>query len=450
MTALGTAYWRLWSSSGVSNLADGIIKVALGLVAIQYTRSPALIAGLAFALTLPWLVFALHAGVLVDRIDRRRAMLAANALRAGLLAVLATAVALGFGSIWLLYAVALVLGFAETVHDTAAQAILPQLVGRDRLTRANSRLYAAELTANEFVGPPLGGFLVAAGAFAAFAAPAALWIVAVVALAFVPGSFRAERTRQTSVRQDLGEGLRFLWENRILRVMAFMVGGFNFATSAVFTVFVLYAVGPSSAMGLSAQAYGFLLAAIAAGSFAASFAAERVEHALGRSRALILSLLAGAALVAIPAVTTNPYVIGAVFLLGGAGVVVWNVIVVSLRQRIIPDPLLGRATSGHRLVAWGTRPLGAVVGGLLAEAVGVRPVFAVMAVVVLALLPGMVDLDFLPGRASRRTLSPHAMRGKRPSPLPRPPTGNATRGLNADDLVLTVTTTHESSCGKIR
>ncbi|MFC3448750.1 MFS transporter [Amycolatopsis speibonae] len=385
MTSLGTAYWRLWSSSGLSNLADGIVKIALGLVAIQFTRSPALIAGLTFVSSLPWLVFALHAGVLTDRVDRRRAMLTANVFRAGLLGALAVAIALGFGSIWLLCVVALGLGLAETVHDTAAQAMLPQVVGREQLTRANSRLYAAEVTANEFAGPPLGGFLVAAGAFAAFAAPSALWIVAVVALFVVPGSFRAERTHGTSVRADLAEGLRFLWENRILRVTAIMVGGFNFATSAMITVFVLYAVGPPSEMGLTEQTYGFLLSAIALGSFAASFAAERIELALGRSRALVLSLLTGAALVGIPAVTTNPYVIGAVFFVGGAGVVVWNVIVVSLRQRIIPDHLLGRGTSAYRLVAWGTKPLGAAAAGLLAEIVGLRPVFAGAAALILAL-----------------------------------------------------------------
>ncbi|ONF64655.1 MFS transporter [Amycolatopsis keratiniphila subsp. keratiniphila] len=389
MTSLGSVYWRLWSASGLSNLADGIVKVALGLVAVQFTRSPSLVAGLAAVSSLPWLVFALHAGVLADRVDRRRAMLAANLVRAALVAVLAAAIALGFGSIWLLYVVALGLGIAETVHDTAAQAILPQIVGRDRLTRANSRLFAAELTANEFAGPPLGGFLVAAGASVAFAAPSALWIVALAALFFVPGSFRADRPQGTSVREDLVEGLRFLWENRILRILAIMVGGFNFATSAVITLFVLYAVGPSSAMGLSEQAYGFLLAVIALGSLAGSFVAERIELALGRSRALVLSLLTGAAFAGIPAVTTDPYVIGAVFFLGGAGVVLWNVIVVSLRQRIIPDHLLGRATSGHRLVAWGTKPLGAAAAGLLAEVFGLRPVFAGAAAVILALLPGL-------------------------------------------------------------
>jgi MFS family permease len=171
---LGVAYWRLWTSSGLSNLADGIVKIALPLVAIRFTDSPTLIAGLTFALTLPWLLFALPAGALTDRLDRRRAMLGANGVRAALLVVLVLTVLVDIGSIWVLYAVALWIGAAETIYDTSAQSILPQVVSRDRLSRANGRLYAAELTANQFVGPPLGGFLVALGAAMAFATPAAL------------------------------------------------------------------------------------------------------------------------------------------------------------------------------------------------------------------------------------------------------------------------------------
>src|ERR671912_2426524 len=129
-TGLGSAFWRLWTSSTLSNLADGLVKVALPLVALGYTDSPALVAGLAVALTLPWLLFALPAGALADRLDRRRAMLAANTVRAALLAALALATVAGAGSIWVLYAVALGIGAAETIYDTSAQSILPQVVPR--------------------------------------------------------------------------------------------------------------------------------------------------------------------------------------------------------------------------------------------------------------------------------------------------------------------------------
>ena len=388
-TVLGVPYRRLWTAAGLSNLADGIVKVALPLIAIRYTDSPALVAGLAVALTLPWLLFALPAGALADRLDRRRAMLAANTVRAALLAALALATVAGAGSIWVLYAVALGIGAAETIYDTSAQSILPQVVPRALLSRANGRLFAAELTANEFVGPPLGGFLVVAGAALAYAAPAALWLVAIGALLLVRGRFRVERDGRTTMRADIAEGLRFLWRHRLLRTLAFMVGVSNFATNAVFAVLVLYAVGPASAMGLSEPAYGLLLTTTAAGALVGSLVAERVERRLGRARSLALTVLGSGLLVGIPALTTDPYLIGVAFFVGGATIALWNVVTVSLRQRVTPDRLLGRLNSAYRLIAWGTRPLGAAVGGGLAVAFGLRAVFAGMAVLTLSMIVGM-------------------------------------------------------------
>jgi MFS family permease len=389
---LGVAYWRLWTSSGLSNLADGILKVALPLVAIRFTDSPTLIAGLAFALMVPWLLFALPAGALADRLDRRRAMLGANAVRAVLLGVLALTVMLDLGSIWVLYVVAFCLGIAETMYDTSAQSILPLIVPRDRLSRANGRLFAAELTANEFVGPPLGGFLVAAGAAMAFATPAALWAVAVGALLLVRGPFRIERDRPTTMRADIAEGLRFLWRSSLLRTLAVMVGIFNFASNAVWGILVLYAVGPSSAIGLSEPAFGLLLATVAAGSLLGFLVAERVEQRLGRARSLMLTILGSALLVGGPALTANPFFIGAAFFVGGTTNAIWNVITVTLRQQVTPDRLLGRLNSAYRLVAWGTRPLGAVAGGVLAQAFGLHAVFVIMAPLTLALVAGMTKV----------------------------------------------------------
>lgn len=390
---LGAPYWWLWGASGLSNLADGILKVALPLVAIQFTQSPSLIAGLAFALTLPWLLFALPAGALADRFDRRRIMLGANVLRAAMLGLLAAAVVVDLGSIWVLYAVALGIGVAETLYDTSAQSILPQIVDRNQLSRANGRLYAAELTANQFIGPPLGGLLAAAGAAAAFATPAGMWLCAVGVLLLVRGNFRIAREEPSTMRADIAEGLRFLYHHRILRTMAVMTGGFNFASTAAFAVIVLFAVGPTSAMGLSEAAFGVLLTTTAAGSLVGSFIAERIEQRLGRSRALILTILTGALLFVALALTSNPYWIGAALFLEGISIVLANVIMVSLRQRITPDRLLGRVNSGYRLVAWGTMPLGAAAGGLLAELFGLQIMFGIMGLLVLGLLALMPILN---------------------------------------------------------
>lgn len=390
MTAngLGARYAKLWTSASLSNLADGVMKVALPLVAVRYTDSPALIAGLTFAFTLPWLLFALTAGALADRLDRRRLMLIANAARALFLAFLTVATLTGIGSIWMLYAAALCIGVAETVYDTSAQSILPQLVPRDRLSRANGRLYAAELTANQFIGPPLGGFLVATGVALAFGTPVLLWVAAIGMLLLLRGRFRADRPERTTIRADIAEGLRFLGRSTLLRTLAIMVGVFNFASSAVYTVFVLYAVGPQSAMKLTDPAYGLLLTASAIGSVLGTFLAEPAERLLGRARALTLTVIGSLFTVATPFFTANPFLIAGGMLIGGITVSVWNVITVSLRQRVTPTRLLGRLNSAYRLLAWGTMPLGALAGGLIGQLFGVRWVFLVMGI--------LVVLQFIP------------------------------------------------------
>lgn len=392
--SLGGDFWRVWTSSGLSNLADGVLKVALPLAALRFTDSPVLVAGVTVALGLPWLLCALPAGALADRLDRRRAMVGANAVRGALVLLLAVGLALDVGSIWLLYATAFLIGTAETLYDTSAQSILPQMVHRDRLSRANGRLYAVEFTSHQFVGPPLGGALVGVSAALAFVTPAALWVAALGVLLLVRGRFRVERGGPpTSVRADIRQGLRFLWSHRLLRSFAVMVGVSNFATSASFAVIVLYAVGPGSPMGLSEPAYGALLTAMAVGSLLGSFVAEWCERVLGRALSLRLCVPLFALLLLVPGLTPSVWLVGAGFCVGGIGITVWNVITVSLRQRVTPTDLMGRVNSVYRLLAWGTMPLGGVVGGLVAEFLGLRAVFLGMGVLMLTLLVPLWRMD---------------------------------------------------------
>lgn len=388
-SALGSNYRRLWVSSTASNLADGLFQVGVPLVAIRLTRSPVLISGLTVALTVPWLLFALHAGALADRRDRRRLMVGANVARCLVAGALVSAVLLDAGGIWVLYVAALAVGLGETIYDTSAQSILPQIVRRDQLSRANGRLFGAQLTANEFVGPPLSGALVATGAAAAFAVTGSMWLAAAGMLLLVRGSYQVRSAHSTTMRSDIAEGLRYLWRQRVLRTLALMTGAFNFASNAIFAIFVIYAVGPGSAMELTEPGYGLLLATIAAGSLAGSLLAEAVERRAGRTRTLTLTIPVAAAIALAPGITTNPTYIGILFFAGGAAIIVFNVIAVSLRQMITPDRLLGRINSGHRLFGWGTRPLGALAGGILGEILGLRAVFLLMALVMLSLLYGM-------------------------------------------------------------
>jgi MFS family permease len=384
---LGRPFWTLLTSSGLSNLADGVFKLALPLVAIRYTRSPAVIAGLELVRTLPWLLGSLHVGALTDRLDRRSVMLWANTARAVFVAVPAVAIGVDAGSVALLYIAAVGTGMAEVFYDTAAQALLPSLVGRGRLDRANGRLYAVELGAQEFVGPPLAGALVAIAVALSFGTSAALWVVAIIFLLAVRGTFRPPgEPGGASIRSDIRQGLAFVLGRPTLRTMAVMVGMTNLATSAVFPVLVLFAVGPDSAMGLTEPQFGLLFAVLAAGGVIGSFLAEWAQRRIGRSRVLTISILGTVGYVAVPAVTNQVAVIAAAMFVGGLTIMLWNVTTVSFRQRVTPDHLLGRMNSAYRLVAWGTRPLGAALGGFLGEWIGLRGVFAIMGLVTVATL----------------------------------------------------------------
>jgi MFS family permease len=391
---LGRRYWQLWGSSGLSNVADGVLQVALPLVAITYTTSPGQIAGVALAGRLPWLLFALQAGAISDRHDRRRVMLTANVGRASLLAVLAVLVALQTGGIVTLYVAAFAIGVCETLYDTSAQSIMPQVVEKDQLSKANGRLYAVELTGQAFIGPPLGGFLMAVGAALALTGSSAAWFFAAGVLFFVKGKYRPTEVSTQTIRADIVEGLRFLWSQRVIRAMALLTGICNLASSAVFAVFVLYAVGPDSPMGLSEPAYGVLLTAAAIGALAGSLVADRVERAIGRQLSLLVMLVVGSLEFVIPALTANAWAIAAGMVLTGAVIVLGNVVMVSLRQRVTPTRLLGRVNSAYRLVAWGTQPLGALLGGLVADAFGLVSLFwaaTVVTLIPLVLLPVLTN-----------------------------------------------------------
>jgi MFS family permease len=292
-----------------------------------------------------------------------------------LLGILAAIVAADLGSMVVLYAVAVGLGAAEVLFDTAAQTLMPSLVDRDDLSRANGRLFAAELVGNQLAGPPLGGFVFALGAALAFGSEAGLYAVAAAVLLFVRGSYRSERTgpRQTLLT-DIGEGLRFLLGHRVLRTLALVLGVQNLLNTATMAIFVLYAVSRDG-LGLSSFGVGLVLTSGAFGGLVGSLVASRLEASVGRARLLVIAVVVLAGATAVPGITTNIVAVCASFVISALFGVAWNVVTVSLRQRIIPNAMLGRVNSGYRMVGWGTMPIGAALGGLIGQVLGLRAVF---------------------------------------------------------------------------
>ena len=389
-------YWKVWTASAISNLGDGVSLTAGPLLAAALTRDPVLVAGVAFAQRVPWLLFPLLSGALVDRLDRRRVMGYVDVARTALIGTLGVAVLSGEAGLPLMYAIFFLMGTLETLFDNASQAIIPAVVARDRLERANSRLYAAELVSNQLAGPPLGGFLFSVAVAVPFLLDAGTFGAAAALILALRGKFRPPRPEDappTTLVGEIGEGIRWLWNHRLIRTLAIMLGVFNITFAATDAIYVLFA---QEVLGLGSFGYGVLVTSGAVGGLIGSLIADRIIARLGSGRALQASVLISSVVLAAIALSESAFVVWAMFLLVGITVVVWNVITVSFRQAVVPEGIFGRVNSVYRLLGWGGMSVGALLGGLLARSFGLTTPFWVGAGVLLAM--SVVTLPFVNNR----------------------------------------------------
>jgi len=366
---------RFIAASGLTNLADGIAVLAWAWIASLLTRDALWIALVPIALRLPWFLFAIPAGLVTDRVDRRRLILVADSVRvvafmlAALMLWLAMplppAAARGLAQPGLfagLMASALVVGVAEVFRDTAAQTLLPSLVPQALLERANGRLWAVEIVGNALLGPALAALLLGVYVAAPFAVNTAAIALALWLLSGVTGQFRARpRGENRRWRNELAEGFGFLRQQETLRLLAWVTGFWNLTFEMTMIALILHT---QENLGLNAFAYGLVLSAGAVGGILGSMSAERILRRTGPARAMQWSLA-----------LTGPLFIGLAFAPGAVmlalvlGVsefwgLVWNTVSVSYRQRAVPDALRGRVNSLYRMLAWGMMPLGMLLSGL--------------------------------------------------------------------------------------
>lgn len=369
-TRLGGPFDRLSIAAGVSNLGDGVFTAAFPLLIATLTRDPIVVAGVTLAGRLPWFLLGVVAGALVDRTDRRRVILTGNGIRGVGVGLLGAAVATDRVDVLTIYLVAFGLGVAETFVDTSTEALVPALVPSAALPAANARLQVLEHLANAFVGPVLGAFLFAWLALAPFAFNTMTYALAIGCVVTIAGRYRAERTGPaTSLGHDIVSGMRWLWRQRVVRTLALMAGTINLAVFAVVATFVLFA---QDVLGVAEAGYGVLLATLGLGGIAGAILAPRVVARLGPGTSLRVTLVGQAAALAVFSQQSEPVPAGALMAAYGALTSIWNVVAVSLRQRLTPDALRGRVAGAARTLAWGTQPLGAAVGGVIALWLGLR------------------------------------------------------------------------------
>lgn len=363
---LGRRFVALLAAMGLGNLGDGIAVVALPWYAATLTDDPFQVALVGAATRLPWLLFALIAGVVGDRVDRRRLMVAAAGVKTVLLVALTATVALGAGSIPLLVAIALLVGTCEVFFDNTAQTMVPTLVPRQRLERANGHLQAVERVLNKFVGGPIAGMLLAASTAWAFGAQAALILSALVCLLALRGTPRPEPTgqRHPGIRVMLGEGLKWLWRHPVLRFTALVSGVSNLAAAMMAAVLVLFA---QDVLGVGPQGYGLLMTVTAAGAVLGALVVPSFAHRVHPTTALTagLAILGTTALTV--GLTRDVPMFVLCYLFTGFAATWWNITLISLFQRLTPDRLRSRAFSAHRTLSWGMLSVGMALGGTLAS-----------------------------------------------------------------------------------
>ena len=390
---LPKSYWKLFASSTISNVGDGMVVAAGPLLALSLTDDARLIAAVTFAAMLPWLILSLPAGVYLDRHDRQKIMFRANLLRGLVFALIALGAATQLLNIYALIVASAFAGVCELFFDMSSQAILPSIVEQDSLELANSRLYISQIISNGFVGLPIGAWIFVFAAAAPFSVNAVALIVGALLIRSIKATHVTKVTDKPSESflTDLKQGLSWLWKHDLLRTLAIMLGVANMCGMFAQAVFVKFA---RDELGLGARGFGLLLAAISIGSILGGFIGESVSKRLGSKLALISAYLIFGLSDLIPGVFPRISAVaisGVVMAIAGT---VWNVITVSMRQRLIPIELFGRVNSVYRFIGTGTTAIGALIGGQIAYNFGLRATYLASGVLLLFALLALAPAFF--------------------------------------------------------
>jgi MFS family permease len=368
---LGATFNKLWSATLASNIADGLLKTAAPLLVATLTRDPVVVAALAAVVMLPWLFFAIPIGSLVDRVDRRKAMWVANAIRFAAASVLTVSIVTETISIPLLYIVAFIIGAAEVLYDTTAQALIPQILKPEQLERGNSRLSIGATMVGELLGAPLSGILYALAIFLPFMSSALGVLLAVVLVALIPGSYKAIRALddnglelpKKSLWADMRFGISYLLKEKVLLKLVLLTTSIGFFFSATGSTMVLFML---DVLKVPLALFGFVFLAGAFGNILGSIFAPRISERFGRMNVMALTIFLSGVLTALSGLAPNVWVWIVLSVFGGIVIAHWNILLMSTYHQIIPNELFGRIHGTRRTLVWGLMPIGALLGGVFA------------------------------------------------------------------------------------
>lgn len=359
-------------ASWTSNVGDGIALAAGPLLVASQTSDPVLVAAASMLQMLPWLCFGLYAGVLADRVDRRRLVMAANLVRVAVLAMLAATILLDAVDVGVVLVAMFLLGTAETFVDTTTATLLPMLVAPADLGLGNARLQFGSHTINRLIAPPIGAGLFTVGMALPFVAQAVTVALAVVLVARIGATPPARSTAGGSVRREIADGLRWVWSHAAIRTLVLTILAFNITFGAVLGIRVLYVV---ERLGLGDVGFGLFMAFEAAGGILGTLVYTRLERRLRRSGIMRAGLVIETLTHLVLAITTFPAVAFATMFVFGIHEAAWGTTASTLRQQLVPNEYQGRVSSVYLVSVLGSLVIGQGIGGVLAGVWGITAPF---------------------------------------------------------------------------
>ena len=380
----------MWTATGVNMVGSGTFVAALPLLAVSVTHDATQLSFVTAASFIPWLLLSLPAGAIVDRYARSWLMVRTLTVQAVIMAAMTLAIAAGEASLILLVLMALLLGATEVIFANAAQSVLPELVTKEKLAKANGAQSSVTTLGQSFIGPPVGSGLYALAAPLPFVVNAVSFVAAAALLFKVP-RVEPKRNPDESIRASISEGLRWLFSHRLLRTLAVLLSINTFCFQLANVALVLLA---TQTLHLSSGHYGLLLAGAAIGGVVGGLVNARLAVKLGSLWSMVFALAINAVCTCLIGLAPNVWWLGGLMAVNAFAMTLSGVTMVTLRQTIVPPHMLGRVNSVYRMLGWGLMPLGAIAGGAIATHLGVRAGYpiagALRGLTLLVLLPEII------------------------------------------------------------
>lgn len=369
---LGRDFRHLLASSWASNIGDGISLAAGPLLVASETSDPVLVALAALLQRLPWVLFGLHAGVLADRVDRRRLVALVDFSRAAVLVALTATIVTDTVNVALVLVAMFLLGTSEVFADITSSTLLPMVVPPGELGVANARMQLGPMVVNQLVGPPLGAALFAAARAAAFSVQAVAVALGAVFIARMAAARPDRHDADAPVREQIRDGMRWLWRHAPMRTLALTIFAFNITFGAAWAVLVLLA---EQRLGLGPVGFGLLSAVSAVGGVVGTVAYGWMEHRLGAANIMRAGLVIETFTHLTLALTTVPLLAGGILFLFGIHTAAWGATANAVRHRAVPTALQGRVGSIYLLGMMGSLAVGNAIGGVLGRQWGITAPF---------------------------------------------------------------------------